>query len=185
MRRTAKAILFQPKKKTSTAIDDLVAIAREKFAVVFAGTNQDFNSSIWAIKSLRDRSTSCVGANLYFTRHGTLDQPLSTLYAEVVKSWLILGLGSSAQSMNNKLNTARVLWEAILRRLGGKPRAFKWEELCEEDLRQAEIIMREKWQLSTVYKRAVLLGTFAEFLASMGLTRFSGQFWSWVVYATP
>jgi hypothetical protein len=157
--------------ETSAALSELIALAKERFAAVFSGHDHDFDALVWPIKQLRDRSTSGTTANLYFTRYGTLDQPLPTLYAEVVKSWLILELASSALTMSNKLGTARVLWEAILTRLGGQSQAFKWEGLCEEDLRQAENIMCEKWSLSTAYKRAVWLGAFAEFLASRLICR--------------
>jgi hypothetical protein len=158
-------------RKPSSTLSELVALAKEKFATDFSGQDCDFDELVWPIKPLRDRSTSGTNANLYFTRHGTLDQPLPASFAEVVKSWLILELRSSARTMNTKLDAARVLWEAILMRLAGKPEAFKWEELCEEDLRQSEIIMCEKWSLSTAYRRAIWLGVFVEFLASRLICR--------------
>jgi hypothetical protein len=147
-------VSLQPAPEPPAAISELLALAREKFAADFSGKDHDFDALVWDIKSLRDRSTSRTNSNLHFTRHGTLNQPLPSLYADVVKSWLILELRSSAETMCTKLDATRVLWEAILRRLGGKPEAFRWEKLCEEDLRQAEIIMTEKWSLSTTYKRA-------------------------------
>lgn len=164
-------VSLHPAPGPPAANSELLAIAREKFAADFSGKDHNFDALVWHIKPLRDRSTSRANSNLYFTRYGTLDQPLPSLYADVVKSWLILELRSSARTMCTKLDTARLLWEAILRRLSSKPETFRWERFCEEDLRQAEILMTEKWRSSTTYKRAVWLVAFAQFLASRSICR--------------
>jgi hypothetical protein len=64
-----------------------------------------------------------------------------------------------------------MLWEAILKRRPGTADRFRWEDLCTEDLSQAELLMRSHWRESTTYKRVIGLVVFTEFLAARGLSR--------------
>src|SRR5690348_16817378 len=98
----------------------LVAVAHERLAADFAnGTPSfDFEDPCWDIRALKNRSTNRATPRLYFTRYGTTDEPLPPPYAMVVKSWLILERGSAA-TMGPKLDSVRMLWEAILKRRPG------------------------------------------------------------------
>jgi hypothetical protein len=64
-----------------------------------------------------------------------------------------------------------MLWEAILSRRQGAASRFRWDDLCTEDLSQAELLMRARWSESTTYKRIVNIIVFAEFLAARGICR--------------
>jgi hypothetical protein len=147
----------------------LVATARERFAVGFASAGFDFDEPCWDIRALKDRTANSASPRLHFTRHGTTDDPLPPDFALAVKSWLILDYGS-AVTMGPRLDSIRMLWEAILNRRKRASR-FRWEDLCSEDLSQAELLMREHWSASTIYKRIINVIGFTEFLAASGVTR--------------
>lgn len=73
-------------------------------------------------------------------------------------------------TMGPKLDSVRMLWEAILKRRPGAAGHFRWADLCAEDLSQAELLMRSCWRESTTYKRVVNIIVFTEFLAARGIT---------------
>jgi hypothetical protein len=168
MRETERAIVHPIPKSVAV----LVAMAQGRLAADFVNVTPafDFEDPCWDIRALKDRSTNRATPRLYFTRYGTTDEPLPPQFAMVVKSWLILERGSAA-TMGPKLDSLRMLWEAILKRRSGAAGRFRWEELCTEDLSQAELLMRSRWRESTTYKRVVNLIVFTEFLAARGVTR--------------
>jgi hypothetical protein len=153
-----------------TATRALLAIGREKFAADLHVDVSVFDQSKWDVRGLRDRSTTSANSTLYFTRHGTLDQPLPSAYGDIVKSWLILDR-RSVGNMSRRLDAARILWEAIERRRKGKGEAFTWQNFSEEDLSQAELLMRASWSESTTYKMIVSLVVLTRFLAARGVCR--------------
>jgi len=152
------------------AIRALLAIAREKFSVDLHIDASAFDQPAWDVSALRERSTSNDNRTLYFTQHATLDRPLPAAYADIVKCWLILDRRSVA-NMSRRLDAARILWEAILRRRKMRPEAFAWQNFSEEDLSQAELLMRASWRESTTYKLIVSLLVFTRFLAARGICR--------------
>src|SRR5438132_1959848 len=120
-------ILTKPAGRSEhTAIQDLLAIARERFAADLHVDVSVFDQPVWDVRGLRDRSTTSANPTLYFTRRGTLDQPLPAAYGDIVKSWLILDR-RSVGNMSRRLDAARILWEAIERRRQGKAAAFSWQ----------------------------------------------------------
>jgi len=152
------------------AIQDLLAIAREKFAADLHIDVSVFDQPAWDVRRLRDRSTTSANPTLYFTRHGTLDQPLPRVYSDIVKSWIILDR-RSVGNMSRRSEAARILWEAIERRRKGRAEAFAWQNFSEEDLSQAELLMRASWSESTTCKVIVSLLVFTRFLAARGVCR--------------
>ena len=155
---------------SSIAMRKLILIAREKFAADFGADPEMFDSSFWDVSCFRDRAFNRTNRRVYFTRYGTDDQPLPADYSGVVKSWLVLDRRTPG-NMGLRLAGARILWEAILTRRGGDPEAFRWTALSEEDLSQAELLMRIHWAESTTYKRMMSLLVFVRFLASRNLCR--------------
>ncbi|HVH87432.1 MAG TPA: hypothetical protein VM912_11960 [Terriglobales bacterium] len=155
---------------SGAAVRKLVLVAREKFTADFGADPEMFDSSFWDVSCLKDRAFNRTNRNVYFTRHDTNDQPLPADFSRVVKSWLILDRRSPG-NMGLRLATVRILWEAILTRRGGDPAAFRWQTLSEEDLSQAELLMRVHWAESTTYKRMMSLLVFTRFLASRNLCR--------------
>ncbi len=149
---------------------ELVVAGREKFAADMQHSQSEFDDMSWDISSLFDRSVSRSNRRVYFTRRGTTDQPLPSVYADVVKSWIILER-RSAKYMARRVDGARLLWEAILRRRTGDATAFRWETLHEEDLSQAEILMRLEWSVSTTFGHVVGTLVFSRFLAARGVCR--------------
>jgi hypothetical protein len=154
----------------TAAIQALVHAAREKFARDFPGEPHCFDASIWDVRHLKDRPATQPQGKLYFTRYGTKDQALPQAYAEVLKSWLVLE-EHSLGTMRLKNAVARLLWEAILLRRGNDPTAFRWQELCEEDLSQTELLMREHWEPDTVHYRGTQLLGMVSFFAARGICR--------------
>src|SRR6266852_3172771 len=152
------------------ALPVLVVAARERLTADFHRVHAgfDFDEPCWDIRALKDRSANSASPRLYFTRYGTTDDPLPPHFALAVKSWLILECGSAA-NMGPRLDSVRMLWEAILNRRRGVASRFRWEGLCTEDLSQAELLMRTRWSESTTYKRIVNIIVFAEFLAARGI----------------
>ena len=157
--------------KSSHAIQKLVLLGREKFALDLPGDQHQFNAFCWSIRSLSDRSTRNCNENLYFTRYRTTDDPLPDTYADIIKSWVILERGSLA-NMDHRVDAARILWEAILARRRGDPKAFQWSNLSEEDFNQAELFMHERnWAVSTIHKQGTRLLTLVNFLAARKICR--------------
>ena len=69
------------------------------------------------------------------------------------------------------LHFLQVLWEAILKRRRGDATAFRWETFHEEDLSQAELLMKTEWSESTTSKLVVGILVFSRFLAARGVCR--------------
>jgi hypothetical protein len=155
---------------SSVAMRKLVLIAREKFAADFCADAEMFDASFWDVSCFRDRAFNRTNRHVYFTHYGTNDQPLPADYSGAVKSWLVLDRRTPG-NMGLRLAGGRILWEAILTRRGGDPEAFRWPALSEEDLSQAELLMRVHWAESTTYKRMMSLLVFVRFLASRNLCR--------------
>ena len=151
-----------------SALQQLVTLGRQRFAKRFPG--QDFEASVWDVSSLMERSHWRKRTNLYFTRHQTTDQPLPDSYAAAVKSWIILE-SRTVTNMKQRATAARCLWEVLLRRYGAEPHAFQWHQLCTEDLAQTELLMAERWQLSSTRETIRFVIALTEFLAARGLCR--------------
>jgi len=100
-----------------------------------------------------------------------LDDPLPGLFADVIKSWLVLEYRSSVGTMANRLATMRVLWEALVARRQGQQMTFSWEGLCEEDLRQTELFLRNYYGPSAAYTHTNDLIAFVRFLMARRLCR--------------
>ena len=66
--------------------------------------------------------------------------------------------------MRQRSAVARLLWEAILLRRGNDITAFRWQDLSEEDLGQAELLMRNEWAQSTTHKLGVQMLVMTNFL---------------------
>ncbi len=156
--------------EVTAAIQALVRAGQETFACAFPGDQQRFDACTWNVRALRDRPTTQTRVTLYFTRYGTVDQALPQMYAQVIKSWIILER-QSINTMGDRTDLARVLWEAILLRRRNDFAAFRWQDLCEEDLSQAELLMRETHCSRTVYKRGTQLLGMINFLAVRSICR--------------
>ncbi len=162
--------ILPPIQRANESLAKLVATAREKFAAEFRDETAEFDASSWDISNLKERSTNPASRRIHFTRRDTTDQALPPLYANVLKSWVILDR-RVAETMPRKVDAGRMLWEAILLRRKGKSEAFHWGTLTEEDLNQAELLMREKWAASTTYKQMAYLLVLTRFLAARGVCR--------------
>jgi len=125
--------LIRQERLTEASFQALVRAGREKFPSAFPGEDQHFDAPVWDVRAHKDRPLVQTNINLYFTRFGTTDQALPPVYAQVVKSWVILDWHSVA-TMCIRCDAARLLWEALLLRRRNDPTAFSWHDLCEEDL---------------------------------------------------
>lgn len=151
-------------------IQKLVALGRSQFEADLGQTGQSFDDMVWDVTALAARA--CNGAiRLYFTQYGTSDEPFPSGYAEVIKSWVLLARKGSAADMGNNLAAARILWEVARQRYRDSSEEFNWRKLCEEDLRQAESLMMNRWALSTAHKIGHRLIRLAQFLAARQICR--------------
>lgn len=152
------------------AVQELVALGQQQFTLTLGDTEQRFEDCVWDVTPLLTRITKRYHARLYFTCHGSQKQPLPGYYADVIKSWLLLERGA-AETMRNRLAAARVLWDALRQRRAGVVADFRWETVCEEDLRQADLLMQKYWALSTAHKQGACLLHLVRFLAARGICR--------------
>lgn len=157
-------------EQTQTAIESLIALGRRQFKADLGGTNQSFDDMVWDVTSLANRTPNGT-LRLYFTQYNSYDIPLPRGYAVVIKSWVLLSRKASAADMRNNLMAGRVLWEAVWQRHQRTERSFDWATLCEEDLKQTELLMMERWALSTTHKIGHRLLRLAQFLAARQICR--------------
>lgn len=148
---SSKPKLVKKQSESAEAFFRVVSKGKQIFKLVFPDSEAAFDSSAWNVQHLRDRTVTNSNPNLYFTRSGTTDEVLPKHYAEVVKSWLISEYDLGPRSAVHPLAAARILWDAILTRRNGDSNNFQWENFCDEDLNQAEILMRQRWGQNTTY----------------------------------
>jgi hypothetical protein len=153
----------------SEAAQQLVCMAQARFKADLGLTGQDFDATHWDITSLAHYLTRQRHVYLHFVRHGDRGDPLPTHYAVMVKCWLLLTRGSSAENLTTKLLAARMLWEAICQRCNRDVEAFHWHTLSLADLEAAETLMRHHWAPSTTYKGATRMAKLVNFLAAHGV----------------
>lgn len=154
----------------TAAIEKLVALGRRKFNELLGHTNQSFEDMIWNVGPLLRRLTATENIRLYFTNHDTMDRPLPENYANVIKSWLLLS-EASARSMEDFLRAARKLWLTLEQRRRQTAIPFAWHTLCEEDIRQTELWMQERYAQATVYSSITALLQLTRFLDVRGICR--------------
>lgn len=153
----------------SEALEQLLRMGRERFATDLGATGQEFDAASWEVSSLAQHLTNKRRIYLQFVRYGTSDERLPSVYADIIKCWLLLTRTNSAQNMSTNLLVARVLWEAICQRRAQRQDAFRWETLSTADLEAAENLMRARWKLSTTHKSATRLVRLVGFLAAHGI----------------
>jgi hypothetical protein len=154
----------------AVAIEKLVTSGRRKFNELLGDTNQSFEDMVWNVGSLLRRFTATENIRLFFTHLDTTDKALPENYANVIKSWLLLS-DVSARSMEDSLRTARKLWRTLEQRRGQTALPFSWHTLCEEDIRQTELWMQERYAQATVYSSINTLLKLARFLDVRGICR--------------
>ncbi|MFZ0547513.1 MAG: hypothetical protein WAM60_18850 [Candidatus Promineifilaceae bacterium] len=154
----------------AAAIEKLVALGRRKFKEFLGDTNQSFADMVWNVGTLLRRFTATENIYLHFTYHSSLEKPLPEKYANVIKSWLLLS-DASARSMEESLRAARKLWRTLEQRRGQTAVPFSWHTLCEEDIRQTELWMQERYAQATVYSSINTLLKLARFLDIRSICR--------------
>jgi hypothetical protein len=133
-----------------------VAQGRALFAVHFPGPAHDFAAPVWEIRHLWVSQHKQSNARVCFTRYGSRSDPLPARFAEVVKALCVREL-QSASTVRFQVEAARLLWQALERRLGAEAERFAWRSLSAEDLRAAEREMLRHWSASTTYRHCIVL----------------------------
>lgn len=154
----------------AAAIETLVTLGQRKFNELLGDTGQSFDDVIWNVGPLLHRFTASENIRLFFTLYGTTDRPLPESYANVIKSWLLLS-DVSARSMEELLRSARKLWHILEQRRKQATLPFYWHTLCEEDIRQTELWMQERYAQATIYGTVISLLKLARFLDVRGICR--------------
>jgi hypothetical protein len=156
---------------SSKALAKVVASGKRAFKLEFPGVEFAFEAPFWYVAHMRDRSVTSSNPRLYFTRSGTTNQPLPKRFSQVIKSWLLQEYRIGARSAVPPLEAARILWEAILTRRGNQVDRFDWGNICDEDMNQAELLMRERWNQSTTYKGTGHLLSLGRFASRKAISR--------------
>jgi hypothetical protein len=138
---------------SSTAEHEFVKLGRARHAVDYPG--QKFDAPYWDVRHLRTSAARQTNPRAYFTRYGTLDEPIPGPFADVVRAYLVL-YRRGLSNLGQRLDGARMLWRAIEQRRGGPGQEglFRWESLVAGDVRVAERLMRNDWSASTTHKIA-------------------------------
>ena len=147
----------------------LIQTGHDRFAADLSATGQDFEANTWDVTALARHLTRSRHVYLHFVRYHHSSEPLPPVYTEVVKSWLLVTRAASVETLRGHLLAARVLWEALLTRRGGRGMDFRWSSLCAADLDAAENLMRQHWAASTVHKSVTHLLKLVTFLAARGV----------------
>jgi hypothetical protein len=172
------------KSKVETRLNEMIASARRRFPQLYPG--QNFDDQVWEIIHLKERPSTSRTKRLGFTtlastKHSISHNPADALpayFANVVKSWLMLGGHVSVSFNLRRLNSARHFWNFLSeRRTLGE--AFKWNSLIESDFFAFEQHLRDyksastKKQLGTdtILGIIVHIQCLVDFLASRGICR--------------
>jgi hypothetical protein len=153
----------------SEAQQQIIRMARTRFETDLGSTEQNFDAAHWDITSLAHHLTHQRHVYLDFVRHSDRHEPLPAHYAVMVKCWLLLTRGRSAENLKTNLLVSRILWEAIYQRRNRDAGAFHWHTLSLSDLEAAETLMHHHWAPSTTYKGATRMAKLVSFLASHGI----------------
>lgn len=168
---TFKASRTRKNNNNATAMASLVQMGKDNFTLYFPGKEDLFDLDVWYVGDLKDRAVSTSNPRLYFTRFGSTSDPLPKMYAQVIKSWLVTDYRLGNRCAVQPLNAARILWDAILLRRRNRCAEFNWANFCDEDLNQAEILMRERWNQNTTYRCVSHLVGLARYAARRLITR--------------
>ena len=95
-----------------------------------------FVDPVWNVRSLDRTRHRRSNARAHFTRLGSVDEALPDRYADVLKAACVKDLRSKTHLLM-RLNAGRVLWEAIVARVGDSDR-FTWSGVSEADFLEAE-----------------------------------------------
>jgi hypothetical protein len=137
---------------------------RALFSTLFRGCGYDFEAPRWDIRHLRTSQHKKTNSQVHFTIYASQVDPLPPRFANIVKAYVLLNKGA-AETMVLQVGSARMLWVAVLQRLGDAE-AFDWSLLIEDDLLRTEQVMLTHWSPSTTYKRCMQLQRMMRVLAA-------------------
>jgi hypothetical protein len=160
----------RPLLNTSVALRSFIETARDIFAIKFQGEQQSFDAPSWNVSKWIANRAMHQTVTLYFTRCDMRDQPLPSVFANAMKSYFVFNWQSPG-TMQIKSLVARILWEAVLMRRGGQADIFRWEDLCEEDLSQTELMLRERYCQGTARRHMLMILTIINFLSARKICR--------------
>jgi integrase len=144
----------------------LITAGKQQFQQIFAGRAVAFSDPVWEVGFMQTRLTGSEMYKVRFTRWQTTADPLPAYYANVVKSWLLLN-PSSPRHWSEEADALRVFYEVVEQR----HKHFEWEALGEEDVRQMELWLRERYARATTYVRTSTILKLARFLDSRSICR--------------
>jgi len=147
----------------------LIQTGRDRFTTDLSATGQGFDAPTWDVTALARQLTRARHVYLHFVRYGTSDQPLPPIYADVVKSWLLVTRGTSVETLRDNLLVTRVLWEALVLRRDSQGSDFRWMSLCVADLDAAETLMRQHWAAATTHKGVTHMLKLVNFLSARAI----------------
>lgn len=127
-----------------------------------------FDDLSWDVTGLRKRAHAQNNPNVYFTRHGSTDDPMLPRFAEVWKAACVLHL-KGASNLVFRADAGRMLWEAVLERRAGDAERFFWSDLSVDDVRAAEQCMLRVWGEETVYRHCRSMQRMLDVLAGEGI----------------
>jgi integrase len=147
-------------------IAKFVTLGRETFRTLFREDRHSFDDTVWDIRHLRTTAARRSNSNIYFTRYGSRNDALPAAFSEVVKTLLALSWNTTSPF---RLDSFRLLWEAILARLIHSGETFSWSSLRPDDVRGTEEQMLEVWSENTTNRRCNQLIRDLHSLAARGI----------------
>lgn len=143
---------------------DLIATGRTILRSI--ASQIDFDAPSWDLSFLRTRATG-VSSVAYWTRYGTLDEPLPRHFIDPIKAVVSMNL-RSVTNAKIKADAARFLWKSLEDR--GVAERFRWETASTQDMLEMERTMRQHVAPSTTYKYCSAFSAVLEALANAGVT---------------
>ena len=164
---SATAVILHPSAERERAF---VVRGRQLFREQFPTAMFRFVDPVWNVRSLDRTRHRRSNARAHFTRLGSVDEALPDRYADVLKAACVKDLRSKTHLLM-RLNAGRVLWEAIVARVGDSDR-FTWSGVSEADFLEAEQRMLQRWSPSTTYVACNALQRLIEVLSGAGIISF-------------
>ena len=138
----------------------------EEGRAVLAGRlpDVDFDTHVWDLAALKKKTG--VSSRVYWTRHGTTDEPLPAHFIEPVKAAIALDLKSPTNT-KFKADAARFLWRSLEER--GVAEDFRWETATVQDMLQMEQTMRANIAASSTNKTCGAFNKVLQALTNAGV----------------
>lgn len=149
------------------AIANLLQRGQRKFQQVLGDTGQRFDDVHWDMQSLQKETVSGTPRYFHFCSFQS-NQPLPTIFVEMVKCWILLHHVTHIGTMWHSLQAAKNLWASFE---PGLKESFAWSRLSETTLNEFEVWLAARYHPTTIHHRLSLIMKLSAFLAAHNICR--------------